>query len=143
VLETLPDEEEDSKVSRISNQTGATLHRSVAGCKLLFRDDPYVNIPRWASLASPPPSQTAFPGHLRFVGRVMNPRKTDRARMCPHEERMVAQAAERGMAVAVFASTPKVARRWLDRGVGFVAVGVDTAHVLAGFRAVLAEARSR
>lgn len=57
-------------------------------------------------------------------------------------ERVVARAERRSVAVAVFASTPEAARRWLERGVKLVAVGEDTLHVLAALKAVVAAARS-
>jgi 2-keto-3-deoxy-L-rhamnonate aldolase RhmA len=50
----------------------------------------------------------------------------------------VADLVERGRAVgvatAVFAPTPEAARRWLDLGVRLVALSVDTALALDGFR---------
>jgi 4-hydroxy-2-oxoheptanedioate aldolase len=69
------------------------------------------------------------------------PGETEHPLVLERVEQVIAQAAKRGAAVAVFAPTPRAARRWLDRGAGFVALGVDTAHVLAGFRSVLAEVR--
>ena len=47
-------------------------------------------------------------------------------------EEVVALAKSRSMSTAVFAPTPAGAKAWLDRGVGLVALGVDTAHILAG-----------
>ena len=50
-------------------------------------------------------------------------------------ESIVAAAAARRVATAVFAPTPSLARRWLALGVRLVAVGFDTALALDGFRA--------
>ena len=47
-------------------------------------------------------------------------------------EDVVALGRARGVSTAVFAPTPAGARSWLDRGAGLVALGVDTAHILAG-----------
>jgi 4-hydroxy-2-oxoheptanedioate aldolase len=51
-------------------------------------------------------------------------------------------AADKGKATAVFAPTAAAARRWLDRGVGFVAVSIDTAVIAAAFRDLLAQVRT-
>jgi 4-hydroxy-2-oxoheptanedioate aldolase len=56
-------------------------------------------------------------GHPSVVGKI---------------EEVVATARARGMATGVFAATPEVARSWLDRGVGLVALGVDAGHILRG-----------
>jgi 4-hydroxy-2-oxoheptanedioate aldolase len=56
-------------------------------------------------------------------------------------ERLVRETASRGVATAVFAPTPALARRWLDLGVRLVGLGFDTAMILDGFRAVRSAAR--
>lgn len=86
-----------------------------------------------------PTLDAVFLGPVDLSHALGVPGQTEHPLVLERVERVVAQAAERGMAVAVFAPTPKAARRWLDRGVRFVAVGVDTAHVLAGFRAAITE----
>ena len=90
-----------------------------------------------------PSLDAVFLGPVDLSHAVGVPGETEHPLVLERVERVVAQATDRGMAVAVFAPTPKAARRWLDRGVGLVAVGVDAAHVLGGFRAVLAEVRGR
>jgi 2-keto-3-deoxy-L-rhamnonate aldolase RhmA len=47
---------------------------------------------------------------------------------------VVELARRHGKTTAVFAPTPQGARAWLSSGVKMAAVGVDTAHILAGFR---------
>ena len=54
---------------------------------------------------------------------------------------LVERGHDRGVATAVFAPTPAAARRWLDLGVRLVGLSVDTAAILAGFRAPLDELR--
>ncbi len=90
-----------------------------------------------------PSLDAVFLGPVDLSHALGVPGETEHPLVLAQVERVVAQAAERGMSVAVFAPTPKGARRWLDRGVGFVAVGMDTAHVLAGFRTALAEVRGK
>ncbi len=51
-------------------------------------------------------------------------------------EEIVAAAAARDIATGVFAPTPELARRWLQFGVRFVAVGFDTALALDAFTRV-------
>ena len=51
-------------------------------------------------------------------------------------ESIVASAAARNVATAVFAPTPALGKRWLRLGVQMVAVGYDTALALEGFRSV-------
>jgi 4-hydroxy-2-oxoheptanedioate aldolase len=51
-------------------------------------------------------------------------------------EGIVATAASRKVATAVYAPTPTLGRRWLKLGVQMVAVGYDTAMALEGFRSV-------
>lgn len=92
-------------------------------------------------ILSTPALDAVFLGPVDLSHALGVPGETEHPLVLERVEHVVAQAAARGMAVAVFAPTPKAARRWLDRGVRFVAVGVDTAHVLAGFRSVIAEVR--
>jgi len=54
---------------------------------------------------------------------------------------LVERGHARGVATAVFAPTPTAARRWLDLGVRLVGLSIDTAAILAGFRAPLDELR--
>ncbi len=56
---------------------------------------------------------------------------------------VVKAAAERGKATAVFAPGAAAARRWLERGVDFVAVSEDTAIISAAFRDLLAEVKRK
>lgn len=56
---------------------------------------------------------------------------------------VVRQAQAVGKATAVFAPTAAAARRWLERGVGLVAVSEDTATIAAALRGLAAEARGR
>ncbi len=54
---------------------------------------------------------------------------------------LVERGREQGVVTAVFAPTAAAARRWLDLGVRLVGLSVDTAAILAGFRAQLDELR--
>jgi 4-hydroxy-2-oxoheptanedioate aldolase len=56
---------------------------------------------------------------------------------------VVRTAADKGKATAVFAPTAAAARRWLERGVGFVAVSEDTAVIAAAFRELFAEVNNK
>jgi 4-hydroxy-2-oxoheptanedioate aldolase len=55
---------------------------------------------------------------------------------------IVERAHARGVATGVFAPTTEAAARWLALGVRFVALSVDTALMLAGFRDALAALRA-
>jgi 4-hydroxy-2-oxoheptanedioate aldolase len=55
---------------------------------------------------------------------------------------IVEQARARGVATGVFAPTAEAAARWLSLGVRFVALSVDTALMLTGFRDALAALRA-
>ena len=55
---------------------------------------------------------------------------------------VVEQARARSMASAVFTASAESARTWRERGVGMIAVGVDTGHILAGLRRVSAAVKS-
>jgi 4-hydroxy-2-oxoheptanedioate aldolase len=57
-------------------------------------------------------------------------------------EEIVRAAAAKSIATGVFAPTPPLARRWIDLGVRFVALGFDTALILQGFREVRDQVRS-
>ena len=48
---------------------------------------------------------------------------------------IVSEAGTHGVATAIFAPTPALARRWFELGVRLVALGFDTALALDGFRA--------
>lgn len=54
-------------------------------------------------------------------------------------EEIVRTAAAKNIATGVFAPTAALAKRWLDIGVRFVALGFDTALILEGFRRVRGE----
>ncbi len=56
-------------------------------------------------------------------------------------ETVVAKGKACGLATALFTPSPDRAREWLGRGVGFVALGVDTAHALDGLRRAVGTAR--
>ncbi|HWU38687.1 MAG TPA: aldolase/citrate lyase family protein, partial [Candidatus Acidoferrum sp.] len=56
---------------------------------------------------------------------------------------VVQAASEKGKGTAVFAPNAAAARRWLERGVGFVAVSEDTAIIAAAFKELLAEVKGK
>jgi 2-keto-3-deoxy-L-rhamnonate aldolase RhmA len=89
-----------------------------------------------------PSLDAVFLGPVDLSHALGVPGETEHPLVIEQVGRVVAGATQRGMTTAVFAPTPKAARRWLDRGAGLVAVGVDSAHVLAGLRAVVAELRA-
>ncbi len=63
------------------------------------------------------------------------PGQVDHPEVLAHVTAIVTEAAGRGVATAVFAPTPALARRWLAAGARLVALGFDTALALDGFRA--------
>jgi 4-hydroxy-2-oxoheptanedioate aldolase len=56
---------------------------------------------------------------------------------------IIGKARKIPLATSIFTPSPAGAQKWLKRGVKMVAVGVDTAHVLAGLHDVVAATRSR
>lgn len=74
-------------------------------------------------------------GSLGYHGQPEHPAVVEAVR------ELIERGRERGVATAVFAPTPAAARRWLDLGVRLVGLSVDTAAILAGFRAQLDELR--
>jgi 4-hydroxy-2-oxoheptanedioate aldolase len=56
-------------------------------------------------------------------------------------DEVLEKARRLSLATAIFAPTAEGARKWLRRGVKLVAVGVDTAHVLAALKSVNLAAR--
>ena len=58
-------------------------------------------------------------------------------------ERIVAAAQARGVAVGVFAAGAEAARRWIDRGVSFIAVSEDTRIIGQAYRALVSSIRVR
>jgi 2-keto-3-deoxy-L-rhamnonate aldolase RhmA len=54
---------------------------------------------------------------------------------------VMAAAQRQGRAAAAFAPTAAGARRWFGLGAGMVACGVDTGHLAAALRGVVAAAR--
>lgn len=56
-------------------------------------------------------------------------------------EDVLARCAAKAMPTGIFAGTPEAARRWRDKGVTLIGLGVDTAHILAALRAVVAAQR--
>lgn len=52
-------------------------------------------------------------------------------------------AAKRGIRTGVFTPYPAKAREWSERGIGFVAVGIDTMFVRSAFERVVQEVRTR
>jgi 2-keto-3-deoxy-L-rhamnonate aldolase RhmA len=89
-----------------------------------------------------PSLDAVFLGPVDLSHALGVPGETEHPLVIEQVGRVIAGGTQRGMATAVFAPTPTAARRWLDRGAGLVAVGVDSAHVLAGLRAVVAEVRA-
>jgi 4-hydroxy-2-oxoheptanedioate aldolase len=54
-------------------------------------------------------------------------------------ERAIAHTSRAGMAAGVFSPTARGGRVWLERGATLIAVGVDTAHIKAGFTRIVDE----
>ena len=65
------------------------------------------------------------------------PGATEHAVVVETVARLVERGRALGVATAVFAPTPEAARRWLGLGVRLVALSVDTALALDGFRRAL------
>lgn len=64
------------------------------------------------------------------------PGEIDHPRVLETIDEVVGKARARSITTAVFTPSAVGARRWIGRGVGLVAVGVDSAHVLDGMRRV-------
>jgi 4-hydroxy-2-oxoheptanedioate aldolase len=56
-------------------------------------------------------------------------------------ERAIAAANLQGMATAVFSPTPDGSKQWRNRGARLLAIGEDTAHIMAMFRSLAAASR--
>lgn len=56
-------------------------------------------------------------------------------------EDVLDRCAAKGLPTGIFAGSPEAARRWQERGVTLIGLGVDTAHILGALRAVVAEQR--
>lgn len=71
------------------------------------------------------------------------PGQVDHPTVLASIESIVEATTRKNIATAVFAPTSALARRWLDLGVGMVAVGFDTAMILDGFRSILKDLPQR
>src|SRR6185437_15998714 len=69
------------------------------------------------------------------------PGETDSPLVQEAVRNVVASARAHGVATSVFADTPASARRWLALGVRMVTFSVDTAMILRGFGAAVADLR--
>jgi 4-hydroxy-2-oxoheptanedioate aldolase len=67
------------------------------------------------------------------------PGEMGHAKVVATVEGVIAACAARGITSGIFCGTAEAARRWLGQGVTFVAVGVDTQHLLRGLRQVVGE----
>jgi len=52
---------------------------------------------------------------------------------------IVAKARNSGVAIGIFSTTPEVARKWLDQGVRYMTVGIDTDLLGGSYRRILSE----
>ena len=72
---------------------------------------------------------------LGIPGQVEDPRVVERMREASAEINAA------GLTVGTFAGTPEAARRWIDAGVRYVSLSVDTGIYLEGCRRMVAETR--
>ena len=68
---------------------------------------------------------------LGIPGQVHDPRVVDRMR---EAAKSITQA---GLTVGTFADSPEAAKRWIDAGVGYISLSVDTGIYLHGCRQML------
>jgi 4-hydroxy-2-oxoheptanedioate aldolase len=64
------------------------------------------------------------------------PGQLDHPRVLEKIQEVIGTAESKSMAVAIFTPTADGANRWFARGITCAAVGVDTGHVLAGFKTI-------
>jgi 4-hydroxy-2-oxoheptanedioate aldolase len=80
-----------------------------------------------------------FLGPVDISMAVGVPGQPEHPRVLETVEGIIERAHARAVSTAVFAPNPSAASRWMDRGVHLVALSVDTALILDGFRAAVAE----
>jgi 4-hydroxy-2-oxoheptanedioate aldolase len=66
------------------------------------------------------------------------PGEIDHPTVLARIDEILARARGRSVATSIFTPSAERARMWLDRGVGLVALGVDTAHFLSALKAATA-----
>jgi len=83
-----------------------------------------------------------FLGPVDLSADVGVPGETEHPLVLEAFQRVIDACQARGVATSAFAATPQAARRWIEIGVGMVTVSVDTALILQGFRAAIADLRA-
>jgi 4-hydroxy-2-oxoheptanedioate aldolase len=94
-----------------------------------------------AEIMGVPSLDGVFIGPVDLSHALGVPGEIDHPRVLETIDGVVSQARGRKIATAVFTPNAAGARRWIGRGIGVIAVGVDTAHMLDGMRRVTAAIR--
>jgi 4-hydroxy-2-oxoheptanedioate aldolase len=92
-------------------------------------------------IAGVPGLDGIFVGPVDLSADAGVPGETDSPLVHEAVRKVVASARAHGVASSVFAERSESARRWVELGVRLVALSVDTAMILHGFRATIAERR--
>jgi 4-hydroxy-2-oxoheptanedioate aldolase len=95
-----------------------------------------------ADIIATPSLDAVFLGPVDLSHALGVPGDVDHPRVVETIDAVIAQGRTAGLATALFTPSADGARRWLGRGVGLVALGVDTAHALDGLRRVATAARA-
>jgi 4-hydroxy-2-oxoheptanedioate aldolase len=96
-----------------------------------------------ADILATPSLDGVFIGPVDLSHALGFPGQIDHPRVVETVEVVVKQARARSVTTAVFTPNAEGARRWLERGITMIAVGVDTAHILDGMKRVTAAVRAR
>jgi 4-hydroxy-2-oxoheptanedioate aldolase len=90
-------------------------------------------------IAGVPGLDGVFVGPVDLSADAGVPGETDSPLVQEAVKNVVASARAHGVATCVFAEQPESARRWIEMGVRMVTLSVDTALILRGFRAAIAD----
>jgi 4-hydroxy-2-oxoheptanedioate aldolase len=90
-----------------------------------------------AEILETPHLDAAFIGPVDLSHALGVPGQIDHPRVVAKIEEILDKARSLSVATAIFSPTSEGARRWLERGVTMVAVGVDSGHVLGSLREVI------
>lgn len=113
--------------------------RSNAGCLAVVQVEGVEGARNVAEIMTVPGLDVLFVGpydlsmSMGFPGQVQHPQVVQAI------SDVVARARSSGVAVGIFADTPEAARKWLDQGVRYMTVGIDTGLLGGAYRHILSE----
>ena len=93
------------------------------------------------AISSIPDLDVVFLGPMDLSHALGVPGETEHPRVIATIEQAVRRAVYNNVRPGVFTPHPSKVHEWIARGVGFVAVGIDTVFVRAAFERVIAEAK--